>query len=128
MILMSVSFKARFCSSFMRLTSVYLEMNGNGQDTFQSVIQKGLGLCWSLNPVPARMGCAGNTIAVSPSWSIWLQLELPIGQPLGLGNLADSCGGKNEFLVSLRCCTQLCRGFVRIIVGINQVKGVDLLY
>lgn len=66
---------------------MYLEKNGNGQDIFQSVIQKGLGLfssaeCglfWSLHSVPTRMECAGNTVVVSLCWSIWLQLELPTG-------------------------------------------------
>lgn len=72
---MSVPFKVRFYFSFMRLTSVYLERNGNGQGTFQSVIQKYLGLlvvlsvvCFGLCPQPqVGLGCAGNTIVVSPS-------------------------------------------------------------
>lgn len=81
---MSASFKVRFYSPFMRLISVYLERNGNGQDTFQSVIQKGLGLFSSAECglfglcTQSQPGCAGNTTVDSP-WSICLQLDLPLG-------------------------------------------------
>lgn len=42
--LMPVSFKVGFNSTLTRLISEHLERNGNGEDSFQTVIQKGLTL------------------------------------------------------------------------------------
>ena len=59
-ILMSVSFKVSFNSSFIRLVSEYLERNGNGQDTFQNAIEKGLALLSSAVSGLCVMCCTGT--------------------------------------------------------------------
>lgn len=41
---MSVLFKVGFNSTFTRLISEHLERNGNREDSFQTVVQKGLAL------------------------------------------------------------------------------------
>lgn len=90
---------------------LYLERNGNGQDAFQCVIQQGLGLfssaeCglfWSQSQL--GLGCEGNTVVVSPAWSIWLQLDLPYRVVSRIRKFLRLQVVETRIWVPLMCCT-----------------------